>query len=181
MRILVAAASRHGSTREIATELGKALRRALPDAGVDVVPLTPGVDPDGYQAVVLGSGVYFGRWLAEARDAVDAHADALRQRPVWLFSSGPVGSPSAPGTEPADAVEIAGRIGARDHVVFSGALHRESLGLRERVTVGLVRSADGDYRDWPAVRDWAGHIAAALTAPVGTSTHSKLTEPVVED
>jgi menaquinone-dependent protoporphyrinogen oxidase len=169
MRILVAAASRHGSTSEIANELAKELRRALPDAGVDVVPLTPGVDLDGYQAAVLGSGVYFGRWLAEARDAIDAHADALRQRPVWLFSSGPVGHSSVPGSEPADAVEIAERIDARDHVVFSGALHREALGLRERAVVGLVRSADGDFRDWPAVRAWTDHIAAALTAPAGTT------------
>lgn len=169
MRILVAAASRHGSTREIATELAKALRRALPDTGVDLVPLTPGIDPDGYQAVVLGSGVYFGRWLAEARAAVDAHAEALRQRSVWLFSSGPVGDPSVPATEPTDAVEIAERIGARDHVVFPGALHRESLGLREKVTVGLVRAADGDYRDWPAVRDWTDQIAGALATPTGTT------------
>lgn len=165
MRILVAAASRHGSTTEMAVELGAALRRALPDAGIDVVPLTPQVDLDGYDAAVLGSGVYFGRWLAQARDAVDAHADTLRQMPVWLFSSGPVGDPSGPDPEPADAVAIAGRLDARDHVVFAGALHREQLGLREKVTVGLVRAPDGDYRDWPAVRAWTDHIAATLTAP----------------
>ena len=67
MRILVSAASRHGSTAEMATELGKALRGALPRVGIDVVPPSrvPGVD--GYDAVVLGSAVYFGRWLDEAR------------------------------------------------------------------------------------------------------------------
>lgn len=73
--------------------------------------------------------------------------------------------PAGAGRRAADAVEIAGRIGARDHIVFFGALHhREALDLREKVTVGLVRAADGDYGDWPAVRAWTDHIAAALTA-----------------
>jgi menaquinone-dependent protoporphyrinogen oxidase len=162
IRLLVTAASRHGSTAEIATELGKALRGALPGVGVDVVPLTRVASFADYDAVVLGSAVYFGRWLDEARWSVTAHAETLRQRPVWLFSSGPVGEPSVPETEPADAAEVAASIGAREHVVFPGALHREQLGIRERLAVGFVRAADGDYRDWPAVRAWADRIAADL-------------------
>jgi menaquinone-dependent protoporphyrinogen oxidase len=162
MRLLVTAASRHGSTAEIATELGKALRGALPGVGVDVVPLTRVGDLADYDAVVLGSAVYFGQWLSEARWQVTAHADALRQRPVWLFSSGPVGDPSVPATEPADAAELAAEIGAREHVLFPGALHRELLGMRERLAVRLVRVDDGDYRDWAAVRAWADRIAADL-------------------
>jgi len=162
MRILVTSASRHGSTAEIATELGKALRGALPGIGVDVVPLSRVASFTDYDAVVLGSAVYFGRWLDEARWQVTAHAEALRQRPVWLFSSGPVGDSSVPTTEPADADELAAAIGARGQVVFPGALHRELLGMRERLAVGIVRAVDGDYRDWPAVRAWADRIAADL-------------------
>jgi menaquinone-dependent protoporphyrinogen oxidase len=167
MRLLVTAASRHGSTAEIATELGKALRGALPGVGVDVVPVTRVGSFEDYDAVVLGSAVYYGRWLDEARWQVTAHAEMLRQRPVWLFSSGPVGDPSVPETEPADAAELAAAVGAREHVVFPGALHREELGMRERLAVGFVRAADGDYRDWPAVRAWADRIAADLR--VGTA------------
>ena len=120
MRLLVTAASRHGSTAEIATELGKALRGALPGVGVDVVPLTRIGGIENYDAVVLGSAVYFGRWLDEARWAVSMRTAELRQRPVWLFSSGPVGVPSVPSTESSDAVELAAAIGARAHVVFPG-------------------------------------------------------------
>lgn len=162
MRILVSAASRHGSTAEIATELGKALRGTLPGVGVDVVPLSRVAGLDQYDAVVLGSAVYFGRWLDEARWQVTAQAAALRDRPVWLFSSGPVGDPAVPSTEPADAAELAATVGAREHVVFPGALHRELLGVREKLAVGLVHAADGDFRDWPAVRAWADRIAAEL-------------------
>jgi menaquinone-dependent protoporphyrinogen oxidase len=170
MRLLVTAASRHGSTAEIATELGKALRGALPGVGVDVVPPTRVADLADYDAVVVGSAVYFGRWLDEARLQVTSHLPELRQRPVWLFSSGPVGDPSLPATEPSDAAELAAAIGAREHVVFPGALHRELLGARERLAVRLVRADDGDYRDWPAVRAWADRIAAELrtrTVPAG--------------
>jgi menaquinone-dependent protoporphyrinogen oxidase len=167
MRILVSASSRHGSTAEIATELGKALRGALPGVGVDVVPLSRVAGIEGYEAVVLGSAVYFGRWLDEARWQVTAQAGPLRGRPVWLFSSGPVGDPAVPSTEPADAAELAATVGAREHVVFPGALHRELLGVREKLAVGLVHAADGYYRDWPAVRAWADRIAAELRVDSG--------------
>jgi menaquinone-dependent protoporphyrinogen oxidase len=162
MRILVSAASRHGSTAEIATELAKALRGNLPGVRVDVVPPSRVTGVDGYDAVVLGSAVYFGRWLDEARSQVGAWAAALGERPVWLFSSGPVGYPAVPAEAPVDGPELAETIGAREHVVFPGALRREALGLRERLAVGLVHAADGDYRDWPAVRAWADRIAAEL-------------------
>jgi menaquinone-dependent protoporphyrinogen oxidase len=167
MRILVSAASRHGSTAEIATELGKALRGALPDAGIDVVPPGRVTDVDGYDAVLLGSAVYFGRWLGEARWQVTAHAETLRARPVWLFSSGPVGDPAIPSTEPADAAELATTVGAREHILFPGALHRELLGMREKLATGLVHAPDGDYRDWAAVRAWADRIAAELRLASG--------------
>ena len=81
---------------------------------------------------------------------------------MWLFSSGPVGDLAVPAEEPVDGPELAEAIGAREHVVFPGALHREQLALREKVAVGLVHAADGDYRDWPALRAWADRIAAEL-------------------
>jgi menaquinone-dependent protoporphyrinogen oxidase len=169
MRILVTAASRHGSTAEIATELGKILRSDVPHAQVDVAPMSRMGSVDGYDAVVLGSAVYFGRWLDEARSQVGKHLETLRGLPVWLFSSGPVGDPSVPDTESSDAIELAAAIGARDHVVFAGSLSREFLGVREKMAVRLVHTAEGDYRDWPAVRAWAGSIAADLTlTPSGT-------------
>src|SRR5581483_8068768 len=88
MTVLVTAASRHGGTAEIAAAIGRVLR----ERGVvaDVVPVEDVDSLAEYDAVVLGSGVYVGRWLESARTFVDRHGNDLAARPVWLFSSGPI-------------------------------------------------------------------------------------------
>jgi menaquinone-dependent protoporphyrinogen oxidase len=93
MRVLVAAASRHGAT----TEIAEAIARGLAQRGVeaDARPAEGIESIDGYDAVVAGSAVYVGHWLEPARQMIEAHAAALAARPVWLFSSGPLGPPEA--------------------------------------------------------------------------------------
>ena len=163
MRILVTAASRHGSTMEMAGAIGTALQEAGLQA--EVRPLHELSDVAGFNAVVLGSSVYMGRWLPEAAEFVRRHAVELRARPVWLFSSGPIGSPEPkPEGEPADIDEMVGEVRARGHRVFAGRLDRSQLGLGEKLIVGSVKAQGGDFRDWVAVRAWAREIAAALSA-----------------
>jgi len=88
-RVLVAYGSKHGATAEIAEAIGEVMR----EAGLDVDVLSAGAVKDlaPYAAVVLGSGVYVGKWLKEAAKFLEAQAAGLAQRPVWLFSSGPSG------------------------------------------------------------------------------------------
>jgi menaquinone-dependent protoporphyrinogen oxidase len=160
-RILVVVASRHGSTAEIAD----ALARGLADDGrtlgltAIVVPADRGVDPEGFDAVVLGSAVYAGRWLESARDYASAHVEALRARPVWLFSSGPIGEPPFPPDEPHDTGTIMQLTGARDHRVFPGRLEKERLSFGERAMVTAMRAPLGDFRDWASIRAWGREIA----------------------
>jgi menaquinone-dependent protoporphyrinogen oxidase len=168
--VLVSAASRHGATEEIAQEIGKALRAELPGSTLDLIPLDQVGTVDGYDAVVLGSAVYMGRWLEPARMLAVLHAETLSARPVWLFSSGPVGDPPKPAEEPVDVAELRRLTGARDHRVFSGRIDRHELGFGERVVVRTVHAAVGDFRDWPAVREWAAGIAAALQSDIGRPT-----------
>ena len=170
MRVLVSTASRHGATEEIAQEIGKALRARLPGSEVDVIPLDQVGTVDGYDAVVLGSAVYMGRWLEPARTLAGSHAEALSGRPVWLFSSGPVGDPPKPDAEPVDVAELRRLTAAGDHRVFPGRIDRHELGFTERAVVRAVRAAEGDFRDWPAVREWAAEIAAVLSADAGRPT-----------
>ena len=122
MRVLVTAATKHGATREIAQVIGDALR----DKGLDPTVIEPEqVDTvDDYDAVVLGSAVYAGHWLKPARQLVDRCGRALSARPVWLFSSGPIGDPPKPDEDPADVAEILAATGARGHRLFAGKLIR---------------------------------------------------------
>src|SRR5947207_4549288 len=98
MRVLVCAASRHGATAAIAERVGAVLREHSVDVHVRVPAEVAGLD--GYEAVVVGSAVYMGRWLARAHRFVVGHRVALSAMPVWLFSSGPVGDPPEPDGEP---------------------------------------------------------------------------------
>lgn len=161
MRVLVAASSKHGATGEIAAEIG----RVLGDRGLEalVLRLEDVFDVAGFDAFVVGSAVYAGRWMGEARRFVDRHAAELSERPTWLFSSGPIGDPPKPAADAAVKLDdVIAATGAREHHLFTGRLERNGLGLGERAVVRVVGAKDGDYRDWDDVRAWAGSIADEL-------------------
>jgi menaquinone-dependent protoporphyrinogen oxidase len=163
MRVLVTAASRHGATAEIASMIG----HALAEAGLhtDVKPLDTLDGVAGYNAVVLGSGVYIGRWLPEAAEFVQRHALELDARPVWLFSSGPIGSPEPkPEGDPTGIVELSASIRARGHRTFAGRLDKGRLGIGERLVIRAVHAQEGDFRDPAEIAAWARQIAVELGA-----------------
>ena len=168
MNVLVACASKHGATAEIAT----ALARDLCAHGFDVdVRSAEEVDGVGhYDAVVLGSALYMGRWLPAAGAVAELYADELASRPTWLFSSGPVGDPLLPA--PPDLRALERQVDARGHRIFPGRLVRTELSLAERGIVRVVSAQYGDYRDWRAVTEFADEIAGAL-APATTTTTSR--------
>jgi menaquinone-dependent protoporphyrinogen oxidase len=174
MRVLVAVASRHGATRGIAERIAGTLRTAGIDA--DLQPAASVRDVAQYDAFVVGSASYMFHWLKEGADLVRRHRSELAAKPVWLFSSGPL------GTEPLDAqgrdqkeaavpkemAELRESVGARDHRVFFGAYERDRrpIGLAERLVSVMPAARDalpaGDFRDWPEIEAWAEEIADAL-------------------
>lgn len=167
MNVLVSAASRHGATVEVAATIGEVLRAA----GLQVFVVAPDeVDRiDGYDAAVIGSAVYVGRWLEPARDLVHRHKVALSALPVWLFSSGPVGHPLKPAEDPADAAPLAALVGARGHRTFPGQVDRTRLSFGEKAVVAAVRTPEGDYRPWAEIEAWARDITAVLRSDTGRS------------
>lgn len=164
MKILVAVASRHGSTHQIAD----AIARELGSAGhsVDVQAVEAGPTVEGYDAAVIGSAVYMGSWLPQAIQFVDRHQVQLGAMPVWLFSSGPLGAEEPqPKPEPVHLDQLIGRTRARGHRMFVGKLDKAELGFGERLIVRAVGAPEGDFRDFSAVRRWADEIAAGIAAP----------------
>ncbi|HEV7663922.1 MAG TPA: flavodoxin domain-containing protein [Chloroflexota bacterium] len=161
MKILVAVASRHGSTHEIANALARELGAAGHTAEVQSVEDNPTVE--GYDAAVIGSAVYMGNWLPQAVQFVDRNQAQLAAMPVWLFSSGPLGADDPqPKGEPAHLDQLIGRTGARGHRTFVGKLDKDQLGFGERLIVRAVRAPDGDFRDWAAINVWADEIGERI-------------------
>ena len=163
MRVLVAVASRHGATQDIAATIAAVLR----DTGIEAeLPNVEDVrDVAGFDAVVLGSAIYMGNGLPEARAFVEQHQHALSMLPLWLFSSGPLGAGDPqPQGDPVGAMKIVAVTHPREHHIFAGRLDKTSLGLRERLATRVVHAPEGDFRDWDAIRNWAGEIAASLQA-----------------
>ena len=162
MHVLVTSASRHGSTHEIAEAIAAGLARRGVDAEARPVEELAGLD--GYDAYVIGSAVYIGRWLEPARELVEGKEGALAQVPVWLFSSGPLGPPDAlkPEGEPVDVAGLIEASRAIGHRVFAGRLDRKRLSFTEKAVVIAVRAPEGDFRDWEAIDAFAAEIAGRL-------------------
>ncbi|MCS6846835.1 MAG: flavodoxin domain-containing protein [Anaerolineae bacterium] len=167
-KVLVAYASKYGSTTEIAERIGQVLARA--GLEVDVLPADQTGEIGHYQAVVLGSAVYAGHWLKEAVAFLESNEAALAQRPVWLFSSGPTGE-----GDPVEILDgwrfphaqqaIADRIKPQDIAVFHGKVDLSALHLGDKLIIKAVKAKVGDYRDWEAIEAWAGKIAQQLAKP----------------
>jgi menaquinone-dependent protoporphyrinogen oxidase len=170
--ILVAYASKHGAAREIAERIADTLRAAGQHA--EARPVRAAGELAGYDAVVAGSATYTGHWLKEAAEFVRRNRAVLATRPVWLFSSGPLGTQATDAkgqdlrvaAEPKEIAEFRGAIGPRDHRVFLGALDPRRLSFAERSIRRLPAARallpEGDFRDWQEIEAWAESIAHNL-------------------
>jgi menaquinone-dependent protoporphyrinogen oxidase len=132
----------------------------------------------GYDAVVIGAAAYPFHWLKAATRFVKRHREELRRRPVWLFSSGPLGTDLVDedgrdileSTRPREFAELHDLISPREERVFFGAWDPEAppVGLGERLVRRMPAARDaipaGDFRDWPAIEAWAADIATELLA-----------------
>jgi menaquinone-dependent protoporphyrinogen oxidase len=145
----------------IADELGKHGHGAvcLPAEQVDGV--------DSYDGVVVGSAVYMKRWRSGARRFLRRHARALALRPLWVFSSGPVGDPARDNpawAEPGRTMRRVEHLGARQHVVFAGRVPADPQGPVARRMAEDTPPEFRDRRDWDTIRAWADGIASQLRA-----------------
>lgn len=164
--VLVAFASKHGATAEIAQKIGEGLCRNGVQA--DVLPVNGIRDLNSYRAVILGSALYIGKWQEDAVAFLKANEKGLSGLPVWLFSSGPTGQGDplellSGERIPAALQAVADRIHPRDIAVFHGFINSDQLNFMEKFAIkSIVKKPFGDFRDWEMIASWTNQIAAAL-------------------
>ena len=190
-RVQIVVGSRHGGTAGIADRIAEVLR----GEGIATTVARAEDRPDvaGYDAHIVGSGVYMGSWLREAVTFLEDNQLILAGRPVWLFSSGPI--PNSSKTKPdADPLTnalgptegpgsgghrrvnaVSDIIGPRGHVVFDGRFDPDDSpkNIAERVVRLIPAIKDvlpaGDFRPWTEIEAWAHEIARELEpVPVGS-------------
>ena len=174
MKVLVAYATRHGATAGIAERIGSKLREHGLDA--TVLPAKDVRDVRGYDAVVIGSAAYMYHWLKDATDFVHRHRAALKATPVWIFSSGPLGTDlvDKDGKDvrataaPKEFAELRATLDPRGEHIFWGAYDPDApaIGMGEWMMKKMpgAREAlpNGDFRNWAEIEAWATEIADAL-------------------
>lgn len=164
--VLVTYASKYGATKEIAKKIGDVLVQAGLQA--DVFPVDGILDITPYEAMILGSAIYIGKWQKEAVEFLRVNEKVLANRPVWIFSSGPTGE-----GDPVELVEglrvpvalqpVVDRIHPRDLAVFHGFINPDKINFIEKWSIkSLVKKPFGDFRDWDAITAWATSIAESL-------------------
>jgi menaquinone-dependent protoporphyrinogen oxidase len=164
MRLLVAYASKHESTAEIAQAIAEELRGA--GIAVDLLEAGEVGRTDDYDAVVLGSAVYMKRWRPSARHLLRRLERELGQRPLWIFSSGPVGDADIDPSwcEPAGILTRAQHMNLRDHVIFGGRVPQDPRNFVERAMLRDTPPDIQDRREFEGIRAWARDIAESLVA-----------------
>ncbi|HVP95506.1 MAG TPA: flavodoxin domain-containing protein, partial [Methanoregulaceae archaeon] len=154
--ILVAYASRKGTTTEIAQAIGKELQAAGHIA--DVMEIGSVSTLAGYHGVVIGGPMYMGRMVGDVGKFVKRFSDALAKLPVATFIVGL--TPVSKDPESMAYMEKALHkavipLQPVAEAMFAGRLDPANLGWLQRWMIKNVKSPVGDFRDWTAIAEWA--------------------------
>ena len=161
-RILVAYATRFGSTHEIASAIAHELNAAGFDA--HAAETGGGLIPEDYDAFVIGSPMYGGVWLSSAGMFVAVMSERMKGKPVALFSVGTLvlKNPERGQAEHREFIEKLVEV-TRSQVglnvvadaVLSGYFDRSNLPWWLRVIDRIAPTPQGDHRNWPEIQAWA--------------------------
>jgi menaquinone-dependent protoporphyrinogen oxidase len=170
-KILVAYASRCGTTGGVAEAIG----RTLCDAGFDVdTRLAKHVeDVSPYSAVVLGSAVNQASWLPDAIKFAQRNREALKGVPVAYFLTcmtlreDTIESRKLAQSYMEPVLKAAPEVRPVESGFFAGVLDYSKMNVVIRMVMKAKMQAkgipEGDFRNWNAITSWA----KGLTVPFG--------------
>jgi menaquinone-dependent protoporphyrinogen oxidase len=169
MSVLVAYATRYGSTQEVAEAVAATLR----EHGVEVAlqPMREVGTLEECQAVVLGAPVYIGAWHKDAHRFLSRHREALTKRSVVIFALGPIHADEKEMQDARTQLEkdLAKFAWLKPVALelFGGKYDPAKLrfpdSLLARVPASpLHQMPASDMRDWTAIHTWASNLAAKL-------------------
>jgi menaquinone-dependent protoporphyrinogen oxidase len=174
-RVLIAYASRCGSTGGVADAIGQVLSGT--GTSIDVRVVGNMHDLSQYQTVIVGSAIRMGRWLPEAVDFVKKHRDVLRQVPtayfvVCLTMKDDTAENRSKVLAYLDPVrKETPQIQPVDIGLFAGAVDFSKLSFVNKSILKAKGVTEGDFRNWPSIRTWAAGIRPALlNGPLGMGT-----------
>jgi menaquinone-dependent protoporphyrinogen oxidase len=161
-RVLVAYASKAGSTAEIATKIGESLARKYP--AVDVLPVNIVKNLSPYQTVILGSAIRVGNVLPEVKNFIEANKAVLAQKGYSMFivcmtlsdDTDANRSTVSAYLDPIRVIVKPAREG-----MFGGVMNVKKLPLIERMMIKMMKSPEGDFRNWEKITAWAEAITKA--------------------
>lgn len=175
-RVLVAYATRFGSTREIAS----AIVRELNAAGLiaQAAETSGGLVPEDYDAFVIGSPLYGGTWLSSAGIFAAVMAERISGKPVALFSVGTLmlKSPERGRAEHTDFIESLVEVSRSStglnvvaDAVFPGYFDRANLPWMLRFVDRFVPTPQGDNRNWPEIQQWAKSLVPRFDSSLAST------------
>ena len=161
--VLVAYATKYGSTREVAEAVAERLRERGLEADVRAAGDVDSLD--GYGAVVFGGALYFFRLIREGRRFLSRHRKALTAKPVAVFGMGPIEDTEEQYADARKHLDKSlGKSSAMSPVavtVFGGAF--DPTGLRfPDANPAMKKMPPTDLRDWEAIAAWADSLPEAL-------------------
>jgi len=158
-KILVAYASKCGSTGEVAQAIGQAL--CAHGATVDVRRVEEVGDVTGYDAFVVGSAIRMGAWLPQAKSFVEANAAHLRTAPTAFFTVHMLNLDDSEESKSARAAYVAPMhaiLTPQAEAFFAGKLDMSKMSFLDRMISKMMKAKDEYKRDWNAIAAWAGQI-----------------------
>lgn len=158
-KILVAYATRYGSTEEIAKEIAATLKKAGYDAEYKNISDISSVKE--YGAVIAGSAIHMGKWLPEARDFIQINKDYLNKVPLFLFSCGiTLSNPDEHITRKAlfATDEIKQYVTPKKIGLFAGKLEKDLISDSDRELIILAKPQCGDFRNFRKIINWTKEI-----------------------